>query len=209
MSTRSLDTERIGPELTLSELRLPPHVGERLATLFDRDGRFETGAEWVAAIREASEATEGRPPTVDDLCTMPDGAHSVSLEGDDETTSFVCVLDPLAVPFLEDRPGTVRSTTPEDGEDVTVEIATDDATATPSNAVVSLGVARDVDAETSVSHEGIYREVCPYIHVFASVDEYERWADGVDAATTSVPVDTGIALARELAGALFVHDGET
>jgi hypothetical protein len=208
MSTNTLDTGDIGPELTLDELRLPPHVGERLATLFDREGRFETGAEWVAAIRETSEATEGRPPTIDDLCTMSDGAHTVDLEGNDETTAFVCVLDPLAVPFLEDCPGTVRSRTPEDGTNVTIAVTGDAATVTPSNAVVSLGVSRHPDVERPISHEGIYQEVCPYIHVFASVDEYERWADGLDAATTSVPAETGVALARELATALFDDTGD-
>jgi len=41
--------------------------------------------------------------------------------------------------------------------------------------------------------------VCPYIHVFEDETEYETWA----AATTSVPVETGVALAGGLAEQLF------
>lgn len=39
--------------------------------------------------------------------------------------------------------------------------------------------------------------------VLASVAEYEQWANTVDAATTSVPVDVGVAIARELTQELF------
>jgi len=45
--------------------------------------------------------------------------------------------------------------------------------------------------------------VCPYIHVFEDETEYETWAAATEAATTSVPVETGVALAGGLAEQLF------
>lgn len=202
MSSSTLDDdERIGPELRLEELAIPPHVGERLAALHGRDGRLDDGAEWVEAIRSEARDLHGEPPSESDLCTSQDGPHNVSI-GDD-TTSYICVLDPLVVPFLRGEPGTIRSKTPEDGENVTIEIEPDGVTATPTDAVISLGVSHDIDADEKVSREAIYAWTCPYIHAFATVDEYERWDGSVDAATTSVSVETGVAIARELANELF------
>ena len=45
--------------------------------------------------------------------------------------------------------------------------------------------------------------MCPYIHVFEDETEYETWAAATEAATTSVPVETGVALAGGLAEQLF------
>ncbi|MCU4800861.1 alkylmercury lyase family protein [Halobacteria archaeon HArc-gm2] len=201
MSTESFDGDSIGPRLDLANLTIPAHVGERLAALHDANGRIDTGAEWVKAIRAASERTQGEVPTEDDLCYVDDGDHSVEIDG--ETASFVCVLDPLAVPFLRGEPGTVRSTTPEDGEPITIDVERDGVTVDTDDAVVSIGVARDVSGDGPPRQEDVYTETCPYIHVFASVDEYERWAAETDAATTSLPVGTGVAIARELSRELF------
>lgn len=67
------------------------------------------------------------------------------------------------------------------------------------NAVVSLGVADEVDCQSCAELEPTYEQVCPYIHVF----EDEAWADTTAAATTHVPVETGVALAGALARNLF------
>lgn len=201
MSTTAFDGDSIGPQLDLADETIPPHVGEHLSTMYGRDGRIETFAEWVSAIREASERTQGELPTEDDLCHLDDGDHTVEISG--ETLSFVCVLDPLAVPFLRETPGTVRSETPEDGDAITIDVEADGVTVDADDAVVSLGVTRDPEVDGTPTHEDVYAETCPYIHAFASVDEYERWADRTDAATTSVPVETGVTVARELARELF------
>lgn len=198
--TQSFSEASIGPRIDLQEFRLPPHVGRRLATLFDHDEPITSGDEWVTAMRQALEANRGRAPTEADLCHAEDGAHTVDIGG--ERQSFVCVLDPLIVSFLRGEPGRVESETPEDDGGVTVDITADGAVADPADAVVSLGVSHHVGDEPPTP-ETVYRQVCGYIHVFGSAEEYERWADGVDAATTSVTVDTGVAVARELATALF------
>jgi len=201
MSTESFDGDSIGPRLDLANLTIPAHVGKYLATLHGDDGRIDTGAEWVEAIRAANERTQDDLPTEADLCYVDDGDHSVDIDG--ETASFVCVLDPLAVPFLRDEPGIIRSKTPEDGDSITIDVESDGVTADAEDAVVSLGVSRDAGGDGPPRQEDIYTETCPYIHVFASVDEYERWAGKTDAATTSLPVETGVAMARELARELF------
>jgi len=200
MTSQSFTDRGIGPVLELTEFRLPPHVGARLATLFGSEEPITSGSEWVREMRAAFTRQDGDPPTEDALCHADDGAHSVTIDG--ERDAFVCVLDPLIVPFLRDEPGRVESTTPEDGRTVTIDIDENGATATPESAVVSLGISRHVEADTATP-ETVYRQVCGYIHIFTTPVEYERWADGVEAATTSVSVETGVGLARELATALF------
>lgn len=205
-SAGTFDGDEIGPALDLADLALPPGVGEGLARLHGRDEPVETGAEWVEAMRSSFAATAGGQPTEADLCHADDGPHSVRVG--DESASFVCVLDALMVPFVRGRPGTVRSAAPGGGGRVEIDVRAGGAVATPADAVVSLGVARNGSSDAPVAPERVYAEVCPYIHAFTSAGAYERWAGGVDAATTSVPVETGVAIARELAAEL-VEGGET
>lgn len=201
MSSDTFDDGSIGPGIDPADVRIPPHVGAGLARLFDRDERLDTAAEWIEAVRDAfGDVTDGEP-SEEDLCHDPEGRHAVEIDG--ERRSFVCVLDPLIVPFLRESPGVVRSRTAVDGEQVTVDVGPDAASATPSGAVVSLGVARDVDPAEPLDAERIYGTLCPYVQTFATPAEYERWAEDVDAATTSLPVDHGVALARALADELF------
>lgn len=201
MPAETFDADGIGPQLDLADERIPPHIGDHLATLYGREDRVETWAEWIDAIRAASNETQDELPTEDDLCYLEDGNHTVEIDG--ETKSFVCVLDPLAVPFLRGMPGTIRSVTPEAGEAIIIDVDSGGVSVDTDDAVVSLGVSRDSTVAGTPTHEEIYAESCPYIHAFASVEEYERWADRTDAATTSVPVDIGVAIARELARELF------
>ncbi|QIO22351.1 organomercurial lyase [Haloarcula sp. JP-L23] len=200
MADDMIDTDDLGLELDLDDFALPPAVAANLGTLFGSDPP-ETAAEWVAEMRAVKRALDGRNPTADDLCTTDDGRHA--FVGADHRQEYVCVLDPLVVPFLRDEPGTIRSTTPERGETVEIGIAPDGIARSHADAVVSLGVSDHVDPDTDPTLERIYRQVCGYVHVFADEQEYEAWADDVDAATTSVPVSTGVALAGALATTLF------
>ena len=74
-------------------------------------------------------------------------------------------------------------------------------------AIISIGVSDDVEADHDRPIETVYQEVCGYIQTFEDEAEYEAWAADVDAATTALPAREGVALAQQLAGALF--DGET
>lgn len=212
MSSHDAHGDSIGPELDLAGFAIPPAVGERLGTLYGTGDRVRTGADWVAATREALDDVEGRPPSVADLCTTPDGRHAFT--GDDEHQEFVCVLDPLLYPFLTGTTGTVRSESPVSNDEIAVEITESGVSTSHPDAVVSIGVADEVgnadegaaDPATDdgpVTPETVYGQVCEYIHVFEDERAYESWAETVPAATTSVPLPTGIALARELAASLF------
>lgn len=201
MTTIPTSDTTIGPEMRLADLRLPPHVGARLSTLFGRSEPIIEGDEWVGAMHAAIETECERAPTEADLCHASDGNHAVVIDGKRE--SFVCVLDPLIVPFLRAEPGRIESTTPEDGRAVTIEVTSEGVTVTPEETVVSLGVSHHVAADEQPTPETVYRQVCGYVHAFASPAEYERWATGVDAATTTVSAETGVAVARELSTALF------
>lgn len=200
MASETIEADSIGPQLSLDEIRLPPAVGERLATLYGVDDRMETAADWIAVTGSALSDVHGREPTVADLCTSPDGAHRFV---GDESESYVCVLDPLAYPFLVDETGTVRSETPVREDEVVFEIDADGVTVTPADAVVSVGVSDHVDAVDEVTFETVYRQVCGYIHAFADETEYEEWARDVEAATTPLPAEEGVAVAREIAATLF------
>lgn len=203
MTRTPLDGDRIGPELDLADVTFPPHVGDRLAAFYDRAERMTTAREWADAVAAAIRDERGRGPAEADMCTADDGAHAVAFDGDggESSTSYVCVLDPLMAVFLRGEPGTVRSTTPADGAEVTFEIAEDGVTVDPRDAVLSFGVGHDVP-ESAPTLEAAYGQLCAYGHAFAAGEEYERWAAGVDAATTTLAPGTGVALARELARAV-------
>lgn len=196
-----VDPDSIGPQLDLDDVTFPAAVADGLATAYGVDGTIETGAEWVSVTRRTLSESDDRTPTVEDLCTSADGRHTFA--GSDESQSYICVLDPLAYPFLTDTPGTIRSETPVRGETVEVEVSEDGATVSHDDAVISLGVAEDPADVEEVTPAVIYQEVCGYIHVFADRDEYEEWTAAADGVTTAVPARDGVGVARELALELF------
>lgn len=200
MADQTIDASELGHELALDDLRLPDDVAAGLGRLYDADPPA-TAAAWVAMLRDHKRDLDGEPPSIEDLCTTNDGDHA--FVGADRTESFICVLDPLAVPFLTDTPGTIHSTTPERGVGVEITVGPDGIDYTHPEAVVSIGVADEVECEACASIDDTYEQVCPYIHVFEDESEYETWAATTDAATTSVPVGMGVALAGGLAEELF------
>jgi hypothetical protein len=214
MSSETIDSGSIGPKLSLEDVELPPAVGERFGRLYGVDDRPRTAADWIAVTRDRL-GSQGQEPTVEDLCTSADGAHTFvpadgrndggasGGDGTADSQSYVCVLDPLAYPFLTDETGTVRSETPVRESEVVFEVGHDGVVVTPEDAVVSLGVSDHVDAVETVTFETVYRQVCGYIHAFEDEAEYEAWAADVEAATTSLPAEDGIAVAREIALTLF------
>lgn len=197
--------EDVGPTIDLGTVSLPPAVADGFQTLYGTAERPRTVAGWVDATRTALAATTGQDPSVEDLCTLADGDHVFEPRPgtDDERQAYVCVLDPLLYPFLTDTPGTVRSRTQIHGETVTVDVTSDGVEVSHPDAVVSIGVSDHVEAVADLTPAVVYRQVCGYVHVFADEAEYETWATEVEAATTAVPIATGIAVAKELAEVLF------
>jgi hypothetical protein len=200
MAATQITPSELGVELTLEQFQLSDDIGAGLGSLYDSDAP-QTAAEWVTLLRERKRDIDGEPPSIEDLCTTDDGAHAFI--GDGREQSYICVLDPLAVPFLTDSPGTIRSTTPERGETVEISVGLDGVDYSNSEAVVSVGVSDETDCTACATIDETYEHVCPYIHVFTDETEYDTWAAEIDAATTSVPVETGVALAGALAKNLF------
>jgi hypothetical protein len=221
MQSERLDPDSIGPGLSLATLDLPATVGERFSELYGTDDPPADGAEWVAQMRTTIADARGRQPTVEDLCTTPDGDHAfvpADEAGDSAATAaggaeetYLCVLDPLAYSFLTGETGTVRSTTPVRGETVTFDIGADDLAVSHDEAVVSLGVSDHLDGVDvdSAPVETVYRQVCGYIQTFADRAEYEQWAAEADAVTMALSAEEGVAVARELARTLFTGDTES
>jgi len=205
MSSESDANERIGPELSLADVSIPPAVGEALGALYGRDAP-ETGDEWVTILRETVERVEGRPPTATDLCTAADGDHVFVPDGGADAQSYRCPLDPLVYPFLTGTVGAIRSPAPDGESEITVEVGADGIEVSHADAVVSLGVARGLE-DTDPTLATVYRDVCPYVRAFPDEAAYERWAADVDAETTALPAREGVGLARELADALFESGG--
>lgn len=206
MTPETIDSDRIGPELSLEGVALPPAVGERIGQLFGTDERPRTVADWMTVTRATLGDSYDRQPTVEDLCTSDDGAHTFvddgGEDGDDTSQSYVCVLDPLVYPFLTGESGTIRSTTPVRGATVAFDVG-DGVAVSHEDAVVSIGVSDHVDAVEELTLDTVYRQVCGYVQTFEDREEYETWADGVEAATTPLDAREGVAVARELASALF------
>lgn len=201
MATETEDHNRIGPQTSLESVTLPDAVGDGFARLYGSDDALATAADWVATMRAAIERERGRSPTVEDLCTTDDGDHA--FVGSEGRQTYLCVLDPLVYPFLTGEPGTIESTTPVRGTEVTFEVTADDASVSHDTALVSIGVSKDADGISESPIETVYQEVCGYIQTFEDRAEYETWAEDVDAATTAVDATEGIGVARELAHALF------
>ncbi|WP_436929309.1 organomercurial lyase [Halosimplex halobium] len=197
------DFDGSGENRPAEDVSLPADVGEAFGRLYGTDPPATVG-EWAETMRAVVEAERGRAPTVDDLCATDDGDHAFVGEGTEQ--AYLCVLDPLVYPFLTGERGTVRSTTPVRGAEVTVEVGDDGVAVSHEDAVVSVGVSTDPDRVDDGPVETVYREVCGYIQTFEDRAEYETWAAGVDAATTAVPAAEGAAVARELTETLFDAD---
>jgi len=194
---------RIGPTVDLAKVEFPPAVAHGFGALYGTEAPVETAARWVAATRSAFADSLDRQPTADDLCTTADGDHVFDPAGPGESQAYVCVLDPLIYPFLTDTPGTVRSASQQGSDQIEVDVTPDGVAASHPDAVVSVGVSNGADAVDTITPEVVYRQVCGYVHVFATVSAYESWAADLDAATTSLDLERGIGVARGLADALF------
>ena len=206
MTTETVEYDNIGPELSLSDVAFPSELGERFQTLYGTEKPPADGAAWVEQMREAITAVRDRQPTVDDLCTVADGEHVFTPAGGGDEQRYICVLDPLAYPFLTGETGTVRSTTPVREATVAFEITADGVDVSHDEAVVSLGVSDHVEEFEDAPVETVYRQVCGYIQTFEDREEYETWAADVDAATVPLSAAEGVAVAREIAVSLFTGE---
>jgi hypothetical protein len=202
-SPADFPAEDVGPTLDLADVPLPADVGQGIQTLYGTEDPPRDAAAWIAATRAAIEDARGSKPTVADLCDARDGDHRFEARDGEFSQAYVCVIDPLAYPFITATPGTIRSQSQVRDETLTVEITADGLAVSHPDAVVSIGVSDHVDAVDEVTPEVVYRQICGYIHLFADGASYQAWAAEADAATTAVPVETGVGLSKAIARTLF------
>lgn len=192
---RTATPDRWLGERPVGEARLPPDVAEIMSRFYGAE-RVATLDDFVAATRAA---TGGGAIDVDELCHVegetPHRATTV-----DETYHFRCFFDGIALAHLVDEPVDIRTESPA-GTPVEMHATSDgDVDATPSDTVMSLGIAADAEApDDEPTPEAVYEAVCPYVKAFPSRDTYESWAAGVDAATIGMPLAAGVPVAAALA----------
>lgn len=181
---------------------IPAAVGEQLRVAHRLDDRPRTLGEWGAAIGDIV-SREDIDVGLTALCTTDQSPHRAHFDG--TTLHFVCVQDAFIVPYVVEGVDTVEITTesPVSGERIEVTVSDDGIETDPPDAVMSIGVAADIseppaDAD---SPEIAYGKICPYGHAFRDREEYEEWAETVDAVTMVAPLEDAFRLARAIGNA--------
>jgi alkylmercury lyase len=175
---------------------LPPDLTRRMNRLLGEDS-LETFDDFVTAIREA---TGGGSLTVDDLChAARETPHRATLDG--ETSHFQCFYDAVVLAHLADESVEIHTESPAN-EMIEMRASPDgDVDITPSDAVMSFGIAADVTLPTDgrLHSEEVFTAVCPHVKAFSTRDGCERWAESVDGATVGMPLEAGVSIAVEFA----------
>lgn len=177
---------------------IPTRLGDALQTALGLDTRPRTFGDYVDAM--ASLVDQQRLDVdLETLCTADESPHRATFRG--ETRHYHCTLDALIVPFLADDVGRVEVHTvcPVDGDRISFTVAASTIDASPANALLSFGVAADVEPPADGPSPALaYRRVCPYGKAFAAPDAYEQWASETDAQTMALSVADVVELARAL-----------
>ena len=184
------------------ETDIPVAVGERLQTALRLNERPRTLTEWGEAMGDIV-SREDINVGLNALCTTDQSPHRARFDG--TTQHFVCVQDAFIVPYIVSDVETVEITTesPVSGERIEVTVTDNEVTTDPTEAVMSVGVAADISepATDDDSPEIAYGKICPYGHAFLNREEYEQWADTVDAVTMVAPLEDAFQLARAIGNA--------
>lgn len=195
MMVRGGRTEYRGPDLSAA-------LGDRLQLALGLDERPEAFGDWIDAVAALADRADVELD-LDALCTTDDSPHRATFDG--RTQHYRCAFDPFVVPFLADGVDEVEieTTAPDTGAPVSLTVATDGVDVEPSDAVISFGVAADVEGPPADGASPLlaYERFCPYGHAFPDRDEYEAWAADVDAVTTAIAVPDALELARALGAA--------
>ena len=157
---------------------------------------IEAFDDMISAIRNV---VEGEGIAIDGLCHVEaETPHYAKTE--DETYYFRCFYDGIALAHLVDEPVEIRTETPTN-EPIEMQASPEsDIDATPSDAVMSFGVAidRDVPAGDVPTVQEVYEAICPYVKAFHTRGDYERWAEDVTATTVGIPLESGVPIAAAL-----------
>ncbi|MFB6270022.1 MAG: organomercurial lyase [Halobacterium sp.] len=175
--------------------RLPSDLRTALEQFLDADS-VRTLGDWATEIRDL---TGGGAIAVDDLCHT-DRATAHYGEVDGERHYFACFYDAVVLAALTDSRVHVHTESP-DGTVVEAVADEDGAvTASPPEAVFSLGVSERATPQDggTVTHEDVYAAVCPYVRAFPDAAAYEDWAADAPAATVAVPFASAAAFSAAL-----------
>lgn len=150
----------------------------------------------ISAIRYV---VEGDGIAIDELCHVEEETPHYAKTAD-ETYHFRCFYDGIALAHLVDEPVKIRTETPTNDPIEMRASPESDIDVTPSNAVMSFGVAtvRDASAGDVPTAQEIYGAICPYVKAFHTREDYERWAEEVAATTVGIPLDSGVPIAAAL-----------
>jgi alkylmercury lyase len=109
-----------------------------------------------------------------------------------------CALDAFMLPVLRNEPAEIDSRDPETDEQIRVRVTPEgyvENSMVLSEIIVSFGVAREGDGS-------VYSVVCPFINLFSSRVNYERWTRAhPEALTLAIPLVDAIDLAQGWANA--------
>ena len=192
MSQPRTDSTYRGPEI-------PEALGEQIRRVLGLDQRPDVFSDWVEALARIAER-DGFEMNMDALCTTADSPHQARFG--DESKYYRCVQDPIIVPFLVDDVDTVEIETRSPVSDSPIELVVTEEgiDSAPADAVFSFGVDASVDGppDAGVSPAFAYGRFCPYGHAFPSEQEYEEWAEEVDAYTMAVSMSDTFEWARAL-----------
>ena len=184
---------------SIDEYPIPSAIAEQMAALGLTEPPATLG-EWVDATTQLLR-DRGVDVGVEAMYTVDRDRHEAKI-GDD-VQCFHCVLDTLLLPFVQDDSEVVeiRSRSPVSGDIIEMHVSRDGIDHTPEAAVMSFGVAADIEepAYDAINPDLAYERFCPYVNAFTSKAEYEQWAQETpEAVTVGLPMDDAYALARNL-----------
>lgn len=186
----------------LERTPIDPAVADQFRTSFGLDAAPTTLAEWV---ERSADVLAAGIQAIDQPLTTGSSCHTVELDaGSYHATGLV---EALVLAFRR-GPNTdvlVRSRSPLDDATVGLRVSGETIAASPSEAVISFGVARDVVAPAyfSVPPHIAYRRFNQYVNAFPGNDAYHRWARRTDDVRSIVlPIPDGVAAIRSIADRL-------